>query len=358
MKGTGKTAYRVVGVMSGSSLDGIDLALCDLRIEDGRWKYRIEKAQTIAYDDDLRSKLIAVMDGTALDLARLDVELGRRIGEACKEFLTGEMIDLISSHGHTIFHKPDEGLTTQIGSGAQIAAITGITTVCDLRTMDVAHGGQGAPLVPLGEKLLFPENKCFINLGGIANISIHTDDRVVGHDIGPCNMALNFLAAEAGENFDRDGWIADSGTIIPDLLERLNSLSFYQQDPPRSLGREWFDEQILPLIGNSRFSVADRMRTVVEHITSQISRELDRYSAEKVMITGGGAHNGFLIQRLGALSKASIEVPERDVIDFKEALIFALLGVLRLRGEVNALASVTGAWRDSVGGAVYFVSAR
>ena len=344
--------------MSGSSLDGIDLVLCDLRIEDGRWKYRIEKAQTIAYDDDLRSKLIAVMDGTALDLARLDVELGRRIGEACKEFLTGEKIDLISSHGHTIFHKPDEGLTTQIGSGAQIAAITGITTVCDLRSMDVALGGQGAPLVPLGEKLLFPKNDTFINLGGIANIAVHRADQVIGYDIGPCNMALNFVAQLGDKMYDEGGRIAAAGTMISELFDRLEALEFYSLAPPRSLGREWFDEQLMPLIDEPKWSIQDRMRTVAEHVAIQIAKELRRHSAGAVMITGGGAYNSFLIKQIEKKSGSKIKLPEKELIEFKEALIFALLGVLRVRGEVNALASVTGAWRDSVGGAVYFVSAR
>ncbi len=353
MKETGKTAYRAIGVMSGSSLDGIDLALCDLRIEYGRWKYRIEKAQTIAHDDELRSKLIAVMDGTALDLARLDVELGRRIGVACKDFLAGEQIDLISSHGHTIFHKPDEGLTTQIGSGARIAAITGITTVCDLRTMDVAFGGQGAPLVPLGEKLLFPENDTFINLGGIANIAVHRADRVIGYDIGPCNMALNFVAHLGGKMYDEGGRIAAAGTMIPELFDRLQVLEFYSLTPPRSLGREWFDEQLMPLIDEPKWSIQDRMRTVAEHVAIQIANEIRRHSAGSVMITGGGAYNSFLIKQIEETSGSKIKLPEKELIEFKEALIFALFGVLRLRGEVNALASVTGARVGSVGGAVY-----
>ena len=345
--------YRAIGVMSGSSLDGIDLALCDLRIEKGRWNFRIEKARTVPYDEDLRSRLIAVMDGSALELARLHVELGRMIGNAINEFLSGEKIDLIASHGHTIFHKPDEGLTTQIGCGAQIAAISGITTVCDFRTMDVALGGQGAPLVPIGERLLFSDHDAFINLGGIANISIHRKSGVIGYDVGPCNMMLNLLAAEAGKEYDEGGSIARSGSVDDRLLRSLNDLSFYQKNPPRSLGREWFDEELKPLTVKSDHSLPDRMRTLVEHIAIQIGLELDRHSAGKVMITGGGAHNSFLIERIRGHSKANIELPEKTVIDFKEALIFALLGVLRLRGEVNALASVTGAGRDSVGGAVY-----
>jgi anhydro-N-acetylmuramic acid kinase len=349
-----KPVYKVVGVMSGSSLDGLDLALCELQIDDGQWKFRIEKAVTEPYSTEFRQRLVSVMDGSALELARLHAELGRIIGDACKQFIGDINVDLIASHGHTIFHAPAEGLTTQIGCGATIAAITGITTVCDFRTMDVALGGQGAPLVPLGEKLLFPEHECFINLGGISNISVHHKDRVLGFDIGPCNMALNFLATEAGKSFDRNGEMASNGKIIPELLDRLNALPFYQQNPPRSLGREWFDHSVLPLIDKKEFELSDRMRTVVEHIAQQIARELDRSGVKKVMVTGGGAHNSFLMGRLRSLTTTTIQIPEKEVVDLKEALIFSLLGVLRIRGEVNALASVTGAKRDSVGGAVYW----
>ena len=272
MRGSADRNYRVIGVMSGSSLDGIDLALCDLWIENERWKFRIEEARTVTYDEDLRSRLIAVMDGSALELARLHVELGRTIGNACKEFLSGEKIDLIASHGHTIFHKPDEGLTTQIGCGAQIAAVSGITTICDFRTSDVALGGQGAPLVPIGEQLLFPEFGAFINLGGIANISIHRKNDVIGYDIGPCNMALNVLAAEAGKNFDENGSIARTGTVDDRLLRSLNELTFYQKNPPRSLGREWFDEAVKPLAANAEL---DALRARIYDDVTGLSLSVD-----------------------------------------------------------------------------------
>ncbi|MDQ3101232.1 MAG: anhydro-N-acetylmuramic acid kinase, partial [Bacteroidota bacterium] len=249
-----------------------------------------------------------------------------------------------------------EGLTTQIGSGAEISAVSDITTVCDLRTTDVALGGQGAPLVPLGEQLLFSDHDTFINLGGIANISIHREDHVIGYDIGPCNMILNILATEAGKNYDEDGSIARSGAVNDDLLRSLNALDFYRKDPPRSLGREWFDKYVRPLISDHLIPLHDRMRTAVEHEAIQIGKELDRHNAEQTMITGGGAHNSFLIERIGANTKALIHLPEKELIDFKEALIFALLGVLRIREEVNALSSVTGARINSIGGALYCTS--
>jgi anhydro-N-acetylmuramic acid kinase len=260
---------------------------------------------------------------------------------------------LIGSHGHTIFHQPSEGLTSQIGCGASIAALSGIPTVCDFRTKDIALGGQGAPLVPLGEQRLFPGYGAFVNLGGIANVSLHQGGRVTGYDIGPCNLALNMMAEEAGRSYDDGGAIAASGTVIEDLLDRLNALPFYKLVPPRSLGREWFDANVRALIQPGEFTLADRMRTMVEHIAFWIAGELDRYTTGRVLFTGGGAHNSFLMKRIGALSKAGIELPERTIIDFKEALIFAFLGVLRMREEPTAFASVTGASRDSIGGAVY-----
>jgi len=339
--------------MSGSSLDGVDLTRCVFRLEAECWHFEILDARTVQYPPELRARLLAVMDGSALELVRLHRDLGRFIGTACADLLNGRRVDLIASHGHTIFHKPEEGLTTQIASGASIAAITGTTTVCDFRTKDVAMGGQGAPLVPLGEKLLFPGYDAFVNLGGISNVTVQRGQSVTGYDIGPCNMALNLLTEEIGEPFDDGGSIAASGKLIPALLDQLNALAFYQLTPPRSLGREWFDAHMRPLLQDPTHHLPDRVRTLAEHIAHWIALELDRNKATRALITGGGAHNRFLIERVRALTKAKVELPDRTIIDFKEALIFALLGVLRMRGETTALASVTGASSDTIGGAVY-----
>ena len=202
---------RVLGVMSGSSLDGLDLALCQLEEHGGRWSFSIVDARTDPYDANFRHRLLAAMPGSALDMARLHRDLGDRIGRSCTDFLAGRTVDLIASHGHTLFHQPSEGLTVQIGCGARIAAITGRTTVCDFRTLDMALGGQGAPLVPLGEQLLFPEHKAFLNIGGICNLSLHHGDHVIGYDLCIGNQALNFLAEEAGMPYDMDGVLARSG---------------------------------------------------------------------------------------------------------------------------------------------------
>lgn len=344
--------YRALGIMSGSSLDGLDLALCAFHEHRGRWSFEIQKARTLPYPVALRNQLMHVMHGSAVQLAQLDADLGQFIGQASKRFLRGEKADLIASHGHTIFHQPKLGFSTQIGSGARIAAITGITTVCDFRSADIAAGGQGAPLVPLGEKLLFPDYKAFVNLGGICNISLHGPKGITGYDVCIGNQALNHLAVEAGQPFDRNGDIARGSHFDAELLSDLNRLPFHQQRPPKSLGREWFEESVLPLINNRDQPVGKRLRTGVEHIAWQLNKALKKADGP-VLVTGGGAHNRFLIERIANHSHTVLVLPPRSIIDFKEALVFALLGVLRMRSEANALASVTGAKRDTVGGAVH-----
>lgn len=343
---------RILGVMSGSSLDGIDLALCHFRREGEGWAFHVEAATTVPYNAAMRERLLRATESDGLELARLHRDIGIAIGTACRDFLQGRSADLIASHGHTIFHQPDEGLTLQVGSGAHIAALSGVATACDFRTLDVALGGQGAPLVPFGERHLFPGHRAFVNLGGIANIAVHTEDKSIGYDICPCNQALDLLAQEAGHPYDADGGLARQGQVNPGLLAALDALPFYRQAPPRSLGREWFDAHMKPLIGPG-LSVQDRLRTVVEHIAGQVAHELAKAGAATALFTGGGARNGFLIGRITALGPVRPELPAGEVIDYKEALIFAFLGLMRLRGEVNTLASVTGAAGDSVGGALY-----
>jgi anhydro-N-acetylmuramic acid kinase len=344
---------EVIGVMSGSSLDGLDLAWCSLEHGAGGWSFNIQEALTVPYDAAFQQRLTDAMHGTALEAARLHRDLGDLIGNACHDLLAGRTVDLIASHGHTLFHKPEEGLTTQIGCGARIAAITGTATVCDFRSKDVAMGGQGAPLVPLGERLLFPEYKFFLNIGGICNISFHFPDHVSGYDLCIANQALNFLAQEAGGSYDHEGRIARSGTINYDLLGKLSFLPLMGQPPPRSIGRDWFDDEVRPLISDQSIPLADRMCTVVAHMAKEIDHHTSGADGLPMLVTGGGAHNTFLMEQLSFHSENTFVVPEKAIVDYKEALIFALLGVLRLQGEANSLASVTGAKHDSVGGAIY-----
>ena len=347
------THAKVIGVMSGSSLDGIDLALCGFDEHEGRWSFSIRRARTLAYSPEMRRGLSQAMNADALELSRLHRDLGKLIGEGCRDLLAGEKADLIASHGHTIFHQPGLGFTTQIGCGARIAAITGLPTVVDFRTKDVALGGQGAPLVPFGERELFPGFDAFLNLGGIANVSFHAKSSVIGYDVCTCNQALNALANEAGKDYDADGRLAAGGSNNVAVLDKLNAMPFVHQPPPRSLGRELFDSDMLPLLLDSAIPVADRLHTCVEHIAQQIGTHLNDRNAQRLLVTGGGTHNGFLMQRIRALTTAEVVVPDTRTIDFKEALIFGFLGLKRWRSEVNTLRSVTGASQDSIGGAVY-----
>jgi len=373
-----KNEYIVLGIMSGTSLDGLDLALCHFEKSSDRWNYDVIASQTVPYQDDLRLQLAKAIELPTFEFVKLDVELGAVIAGAVRTFLSGQQIkpDFIASHGHTTFHQPATGIasqgtsatgitsptgitsaigfTSQIGSGAVIASHTGITTVCDFRSTDVALGGQGAPLVPIGDELLFGHYDACLNLGGISNISFRQEGRRIAFDISPCNMALNYLANQLGMDYDRDGEIARSGRPDQSLLQKLNGLDFFAMKGAKSLGKEWFDSVFRPCLDKSKLSVTDQLSTVTEHIAAQLAISSDGNSGETMLVTGGGARNRFLIERLRTIGTKEIVIPDNQTIDFKEAIIFAFLGVLRMRGEVNCLASVTGAHRDSCGGAVYF----
>jgi len=290
---------------------------------------------------------------SARDLALLDAELGKCFGEKILEFGQHHSFDadFISSHGHTVFHQPQFSFTTQIGSAPHIAVTTGLPVISDFRTKDVALGGQGAPLVPIGDLHLFPEFDVCLNLGGIANVSIKNENEIAAFDICVCNMALNFLAQKRNKEYDSGGHIASTGNLIERLFNQLNAISFFQNKQPKSLGREFFDKEIAPLIDDSTERVEDVMRTFVEHIAYQIGKSVG--NGKSVLVSGGGAYNDFLIDRMKQHCKPQIVLPDNHTIQFKEALIFAFLGVLRMRGEVNCLAGVTGASRNNVGGSIY-----
>lgn len=345
--------YRVLGVMSGTSMDGIDLAVCNFQEAAGIWHHEVIVGRTVPFSDALESELEAAMNGSSIALARLHVALGRAIGTACADVLREQPAELIASHGHTVFHRPEEGLTYQVGSGAHIAAAAGVPVVCDFRTLDMAHGGQGAPLVPLGEKALFPEYRSFLNLGGIANLSVHHPASVVGFDVCPCNQLLDGLAREQGKRYDLDGQMALAGRVNDQLLGRLNALPFYAQSPPRSLGREWYWEVMRPLMGIPGVSLNDRMATAVAHIAEQVLLSARNTGANKILVTGGGAHNTALMDKMRSDLAIRMDVPSKELVDMKEAVIFAFLGLMRFLGRTNTLASVTGASKDTSGGAIY-----
>jgi len=348
-----KNDYIVVGLMSGTSLDGLDVALCHFSKQE-KWQFEIIAAKTFDYLPQWKQKLKSVMDGTALEISLLHIELGKLHGEYVKEFLKNrkEVVDFISSHGHTVFHQPEKGLTLQIGSAAHITAITGFPVVADFRALDVALGGQGAPLVPIGDQLLFAEYDYCLNLGGIANISFHQNGKRLAMDICPCNMPLNVLASELGLEYDQNGNVARGGNIDSLLLTKLNALNFYHKAPPKSLGKEFFDADFCHILNTSINQTNNKLRTCVEHIAQQIAAVVEHHPQRKMLVTGGGAFNTYLIEKIRELAAIELVIPDIQIIQYKAALIFAFLGVLRWRGEANCLSSVTGAMRDNCGGIV------
>jgi anhydro-N-acetylmuramic acid kinase len=348
-------------MMSGTSLDGTDLCACRFTESQNTWHFEILAAQTVPYPAEWVETLKGAMDLSGYDLAFTHAALGRYFGTLAAAFIEENKlkIDLIGSHGHTVFHQPQHGFTCQIGDGAQIAAITGVDTVCDFRTKDVALGGQGAPLVPLGDKYLFAEYAGCLNLGGIANISYEENGNRKGFDICPANMILNLLANSQGNEYDDRGKMAASGKIIPELLERLNRLSFYSQQGPKSLGREWLEKEFLPAtgIGNSKISYADAANlahTICEHIAMMHTEAFKGIKEEgSILVTGGGAFNTYLTDRIAVLSGRKITVPEASIINYKEALVFGFLAALYQNNRVNIFNSATGSLRNNIGGALY-----
>ena len=350
--------WKIIGLMSGTSLDGLDLACCNFWRENGKWVFEIEKAETVPYSEKWKVRLNSAKHLSGLESALLDVELGIWMGQQVRLFSDEfrESVDFISSHGHTVFHQPARGLTLQIGSASHLSVETGLPVISDFRSLDVAKGGQGAPLVPIGDELLFPAYDFCLNLGGIANVSSNIDGKRIAYDLTFCNMGLNYVCSWLGLAYDEDGKIAKSGKLIQPLLKQLNELSFYGLNYPKSLGSEWFEQQIVPLVDIYKSNSSDVLYTLVHHSAYQIAYSLKNLRNEKgtILITGGGAHNTFLIATLQFYlgSKFIIEIPSEKLVDFKEALIFAFLGVLRAENQVNTFASVTGAKSDSSSGQI------
>jgi len=350
------TEFNCIGTMSGTSLDGLDLALCSFKLVDNKWNFKIRYTHTYKYNTIWKNQLSEADKLSGLELMFLHNKFGDYTAEKVNEFLSekNEKIDFIASHGHTIFHQPEKGFTLQIGNGANISAKTGITTICDFRATDVAMGGQGAPLVPIGDKLLFTEFGSCLNLGGFANISYNNNNDVrIAYDICPVNILINYLVEPLGLEFDKNGAKAKEGIANQELLNKLNNLPFYSEPGPKSLGKEWLLNEVIPLLQQYNIPTVDKIRTVYEHIAEIISSILNTSTQGKVLITGGGAHNGYLIDLLKAKTKNTIEIPDKELIDYKEALIFAFLGVLRYTVSINCLQSVTGARKDNIGGAIY-----
>lgn len=355
--------YKVIGIMSGSSVDGLDIAYVHLHETGGKWGYEILAADCIDYTPEWKNQLTNAIHLSGLDYQLLHTSYGHFIGEKVNHFINENglqhKVDLIASHGHTTFHLPKQKMTAQIGDGAAIAAETQLPVVSDLRSLDVAFGGQGAPIVPIGQKLLFGEYHYFLNIGGIANISVNKEGNYIAFDVCPANRILNMLAEEMNMEHDESGKIAASGKINKDLLQQLNALPYYQQAFPKSLANSFGVDIVYPLIKKANLTTKDALCTYVEHIATQIQKaiftEVTLANAQ-LFITGGGALNTFLVERLQTLlAEKGIEiiVPDERLVQYKEALIMALLGALRWREEATVLSSVTGATANSVGGALW-----
>lgn len=350
-----------IGLMSGTSCDGLDIAYCEFSRQAAGWSYKILAAKTVGYSDSFVKKLKDASSMSGKDLMRFDREFGSFCGKAVLEFLAEYRLEaptIVASHGHTIFHTPALGVTCQIGSGAALYAACSIPVACDFRSVDVALGGQGAPLVPRGDQLLFADYEYCLNLGGISNISYQKDNELIAFDICPVNMALNELAGLLKMPFDKDGAAAAAGKVSTAMLNELNQLDFYSQSAPKSLGKEWYEQSFQPLLEKyKRLSVNDRLATCCEHMAFQLSEAIKTTQIQdtKLLATGGGAFNKHLMKRFSELLKdtCTVEIPDAQTVAFKEALIFGLLGVLRFEKENNVMSSATGSSRDHCGGALY-----
>jgi anhydro-N-acetylmuramic acid kinase len=343
-----------IGLMSGTSLDGIDLVY--VKFDKNNYRdFEIIHAETLSYTDVWKDTLQKGIHFSSDELVTLNIEYGKLLGKVITNFIDKfqiQNIDFIASHGHTILHQPANGITLQIGDGQTIANSTKQKVVCDFRTQDVKLGGQGAPLVPVGDELLFSDFDFCLNLGGFSNISFKKEAKRIAFDICPVNIVMNFYANKLGFPFDESGKIASKGKINEVLLERLNSLEFYRKKPPKSLGLEWVQEIIFPLIDELETDISSILRTFVEHVAIQIGKII--YKNNSVLITGGGVFNSFLMERIEHHSLIKITLESKKLINYKEALIFSFLGLLKLDSQINCLASVTGSSKDHSSGAIFY----
>jgi anhydro-N-acetylmuramic acid kinase len=354
--------YNIIGVMSGTSLDGVDLAHIHLSLINSKWNFQLLECETVAYSEDWILILKTAVDYDENQLKTLNQNYTKLLADSINNFIKKNKItniDAVCSHGHTILHQPQNGFTLQIGNLPEIAKLTNQKVVCDFRVQDVQLGGQGAPLVPIGDKILFSDYDYCLNLGGFSNISFNKNNTRIAFDISPVNTVLNFYANKLNFDYDDKGKIAQSGTINKQLLAELNAIDFYKKPFPKSLGFEFVKEIILPMIEPYNIKTEDKMRTIIEHIAQQIALALDCFETRndnsgKMLVSGGGAYNDFLIERMQIyLPEIQLIIPESKILEYKEALIFGLLGVLKLRNEINVLASVTGAKNDHSSGEIY-----
>lgn len=349
-----KAEVFVIGVMSGTSLDGIDLVYVKF-LKNSYQDFKILHSETISYSKKWKARLQDAINFSSDALEELNIEYGELLGNVIHEFIGKNQlanIDFIASHGHTVLHQPKKGITLQVGDGQTIANSTNQKVICDFRTQDVQLGGQGAPLVPIGDELLFSEYDFCLNLGGFSNISLKKKGKRIAFDVCPVNIVLNHYANKLGLAYDNSGNIASKGSINQPLLDALNSLEFYKKEAPKSLGLEWVQEKIFPLIADFDIETSTILRTFVEHAAIQIGSVICQNNS--ILITGGGVFNSFLIERIEQHANVKIMIPNKQLINFKEAFIFAFLGVLKNEHQVNCLQSVTGARKDHSSGEIFY----
>mgnify|MGYP001950675186 CR=1 FL=1 len=343
--------------MSGTSLDGLDIAYIKFERKP-KWSYEFLKTETINYSQKWQEKLQFRNEIDPDELKKLDKEYGLFLSSTLRDFkirnnINGKDIDLIASHGHTLFHKPEIGYTKQIGNGPEIFWEHNIPVVCDFRVQDVKLGGQGAPLVPIGDRLLFQHYDACINLGGFANISFEKANTRLAMDICPVNIVANNLVKPLGLDYDNKGGLAKSGKIHFPMLDKFNHIDYYKKDGPKTLGAEWVESYINPILKEYNLNTEDSLRTFAEHVSEQIAAILNKNKTAKALFTGGGVYNSFLMDLIKSKSHCGIHIPEPRLIEFKEALIFGLLGILKIQGRLNVLSSVTGASQDHSSGIIY-----
>lgn len=351
--------YHVLGAMSGTSLDGLDLleVVFLFNQNTNSWSYQLKSFATYSYSKKIKEKLLNAHQYKHEDIEKLDREYTQVLADMMNRFIREnqvEKLDFVASHGHTIFHQPQNKYTLQIGNRPELSQLIQQNVICDFRVQDVELGGQGAPLVPIGDKLLFSEYEACLNLGGFANVSFQKKEQRIAYDVCPVNKVLNLYVNQLGYDFDENGRIAEGGKVHQDLLSKLDGLAFYRQKPPKSLGVEWLDKEIFPLVDGYHMNVEDKISTFTQHIINQLSQSLNEM--KRIFVTGGGAYNNFLIKELSGKIKGEIILPSKELIEFKEALIFALMGVLYFRNENNILAEVTGASKDHSSGKYFGIT--
>lgn len=352
--------FNIVGLMSGTSLDGLDLCYCHITKDEDKWSFEIMASKSVSYVDDMQSELKDSIYLKADDLLQFHNTYGVWLGQQAKQFISEKNleVDFIASHGHTTHHQPENGLTFQIGSGQHLANESGRKVISDFRTNDVALGGQGAPLVPIGDQLFFGEYDFCLNLGGISNISLEQKGKRIAYDIGLANMILNYITRKIDLDYDKGGALASSGSINQNMLDRLNGLKYYLLPHPKSIGYEWFVDKVIPIVDITDDTTENLLHTSIHHVCEKVAQQVKLNSTKEnssLFVTGGGALNNFMINTLQDKLGSSVKVvvPEKELIEFKESAVFALMGALRMEQEINVLKSVTGAKRDSSSGVLY-----